>query len=108
MPRTKLLVDPVLGANLIKLDFLLGTLTVESENVIFITGIMTNHPVRTLGTINVRNPNIPVQFQVVRKTFLISADGILIRPYLHQELAQISFTQPTLVTSSEPATHFSS
>ncbi|XP_051161523.1 uncharacterized protein LOC127281712 [Leptopilina boulardi] len=102
-PKIRFLVDPGSDTNLIKLCALEPELTLDPSKRTEITGI-TNHTVRTLGTIVLNIANTPVEFHVVRNNFPVSTHGILGRPYLRQEKAQLSFWHNTLVTISNPVT----
>ena len=72
---------------------------IEPLNSILITGI-TNDPVKTTGTVKIMIFKSPVEFHVVGNKLPTSPDGILGRPYLRQEHAQISLRHNTLVTVS--------
>ena len=72
-------------------------------NCISITGI-TNELLKTIGKVQVTIFNTPVEFHVIKNTLPVSPDGILGRPYLRQEQAQISFRHNTLFTASNPIT----
>ena len=102
-PRASFLVDPGSDINLIKLRALQKEIIIEKLNRISITGI-TNELVKTIGTVQVTIFNTPVEFNVIENTLPVSPDGILGRPYLRQEQAQISFRHNTLVTVSNPIT----
>ena len=101
--KASFLVDPGSDVNLIKLSALRQELILDPKRSIPITGI-TNHPVITIGTINLSILNTLVEFHVVENSIPISPDGILGRPYLRQEQAQISFRHNALVTASNPIT----
>ena len=97
------LVDLGSDVNLIKLSALRQELILDPKRSIQFTGI-TNYPVITIGTINLSILNTLVEFHVVENSIPISSDGILGRPYLRQEQAQISFRHNVLVTASNPIT----
>ena len=102
-PRASFLVDPGSDINLIKLRALQKEIIIETFNCISITGI-TNELVKTIGTVQVTIFSTPVEFHVIENTLPVSPEGILVRPYLRQEQAQISFRHNTLVTVSNPIT----
>ncbi|XP_043464123.1 uncharacterized protein LOC122499714 [Leptopilina heterotoma] len=101
--KVQFLVDPGSDSNLVKLCVLNPELTLVKDKCIEISGI-TNHVVTTLGTVSLTISSNPVEFHVVRDSFPISTHGILGRPYLRKEQAQISFRHNTLVTVSNPVT----
>ena len=78
-----------------------------ADRTLQLAGI-TNHPVRTIGFLELPILDTPVEFHAVKNTFPITSDGILGRPYLRQEQSQISFRHNTLVTVSNSITPFPS
>ena len=97
------LVDPGTDLNLIKTGTLLPETKYNPNNTVLLAGI-TDHPVRTIGTLEISILDVPVEFHLVKNTFPVSSDGILGRPYLRKEQAQLSFRHNTLVTISKPIT----
>ena len=95
--------DPGSDLNLIQTEALIPELEFDPKNSVLLAGI-TNHPVRTIGTLKIPILDIPVEFHVVRNNLPVSSNGILGRPYLRKEQAQLSFRHNTLVTISTPIT----
>ena len=102
-PITTFLVDPGSDLNLIKTQALLPESTFNPQQSVLLAGI-TDHPVRTIGTIEIPVLDSTAEFHVVRNNFPITSDGILGRPYLRQEQSELSFRHNTMVTKSRPVT----
>lgn len=65
---------------------------------------ITTEAVGTLGTLLINILKSATEFHAVPDVFCISTGGILVRTYLRQEQAQLSFRHNTLVVISEPIT----
>ena len=97
------LVDPGSDLNLIKTQALLPELTFNPKHSVLLAGI-TEHPVKTISTIEIPIFDSQVEFHVIKNDFPVTSDGIIGRPYLRQEQAQLSFRHNTMVTKSKPIT----
>ena len=99
-PTARFLVDPGSDVYLMKIKALKGAIIV-GNNPIGITGI-TAEIVDPFGSVNLTILNKLIEFQVIGNDFPISTDGILGRPYLREEQANMSFRHNTLVAISNP------
>ena len=98
--KGRFFLDTGSDASLIKLKALDEDLTVDTDEIIKVSGIGEKE-ISTIGTVLVHFTEKPTKFNVMYD-LPIEADALIGKPYFREEKAQISFNHNTLVTQSDP------